>query len=153
MRASSSASASVYSPHSRNYQGNGYKSSAQWFLGLFQWIVFKLTLNLSYTIGWGSTWKPSTNHNQRFSTQTNPEITASKACTHSLWSYWTGKLPSFSMSQNALKGSPPSPPESNQYRPLGARPSEASLISLHDEAGSKDVEPRNAVKRHELLIL
>ena len=57
------------------------------------------------------------------------------------------------MSQNALKGWSPGPPESNQYRPLGARPSDASLISLHDEAGSKDVEPRNAVKRRELLIM
>ena len=34
----------------------------------------------------------STNHNQRLSTQTIPELTLPKACTHSPKSFWSGEL-------------------------------------------------------------
>ena len=50
------------------------------------------------------------------------------------------------MSQYALTGGFPGPPELNQYRSLGASPSEDSLISRQDKAGSNGDEPRKAVK-------
>ena len=54
-------------------------------------------------------------------------------------------LPSFSMSQYAVTGWFPDPPESTQYRPLGTSPPELFLISWHEAAGSSEKEPSVAV--------
>ena len=70
----------------RNYKGDEYKLSAQWFLGSVGWT------SVSYDwlmVAWNRI--PSANHNWRLSTQTNPEIVAPKACTHdSPHSFWSG---------------------------------------------------------------
>ena len=54
-------------------------------------------------------------------------------------------LLSFSMSQYAMTGWFPDPPESIQYRPLGTSTPELFLISWHEAAGSLDREPSVAM--------